>query len=792
MIARLALNNKGRRSVDSWLATLSRFRLGAIIGTQFSLRAHLFTVVLVAILPALAVVLVIGTNAALMADRVSQDRISETGRAQAGAIDQELEALDAALSFVGSTPGLEDGRPSLESASRIRMVEQETGLRVIIHRRDGTEIVDNAAPAEGEGAHPAAALNALAEARKTARATISNVFVPRPGQAPAALLVVPVVHDGAVVATVEAMISSDRLTAALRRQSHQPGGLAAVIDRTGRVAGATHDVDRLAGEIWPAEIKPTVPISEWQARFARASAFIMGHSRISPAYTPLVFAPGWHVVYREDEPAFSAVLDHAMRNSLVAALLAATVSLCLAGLFGTHLSRPLNHLTEHARTVAIGTDRVDDPIQPYSVTEFEALRLGMLRADAVLRRRGAAERMALREARTGHELLVSVVNGTAESIYVKDLDLRYVLVNRAALKSGPILRAEWQVLGRGSADLFPPIVANRIEEADRSVLATGQMTSFEQEYTPDRADGRTDDASPRQTRWLSMNIAPWQDAEGRVVGVVSVGRDITKQRGADTRMRAMQADLLRATRLSAMGAMASGLAHELNQPLAAATNYLNAGGRLLDRSQSGDVEAFQFARGAVSDAAQQMLRAGSIVRRLRDFVERGEAELQPEDVGDVLRQACDLARNDGIAAGIDLRLDVPPTTGIALIDRTQIQQVLLNLIRNAAEAIGPPEIRGIGGFEQKQGVVTVSSCTADDGGMMIDVSDNGPGLSPDIAERLFQPFVSTKPTGMGIGLAICRTIIEGHGGELTATNNTADGMRFRIALPALHPAGESA
>jgi two-component system sensor kinase FixL len=391
----------------------------------------------------------------------------------------------------------------------------------------------------------------------------------------------------------------------------------------------------------------------------------------------------------------------------------------------------------------------------------------------------------LREARTGQELLISVVNGTAESIYVKDLELRYVLVNRAALLSGTQPRAEWQVLGRGTIDLFPPVVARRIEAADRSVLATGRMTSFEQEYQPE--DGSCG------SRWVAMTIAPWQDAEGRVVGVVSVSRDITASRQAESRLRAMQADLLRATRLSAMGAMASGLAHELNQPLAAATNYLNAGSRLLERGMAGDTASFPIARGAVIGGVEQLLRAGAIVRRLRDFVERGEVELQPEDIERVLRESCDLARTDGIAAGVDLRLHITNRTGLAMIDRTQIQQVLLNLIRNAAEAICSAEPGAAVGITlgMTLGEIDVSARTDDAGDLCIEVRDTGPGLPPGIAERLFQPFVSSKRTGMGIGLSICRTIIEGHGGRLTAEPREPRGMIFRITLPALHPPGES-
>jgi two-component system sensor kinase FixL len=249
----------------------------------------------------------------------------------------------------------------------------------------------------------------------------------------------------------------------------------------------------------------------------------------------------------------------------------------------------------------------------------------------------------------------------------------------------------------------------------------------------------------------------------------------------------MQAELLRATRLSSMGAMASGLAHEVNQPLAASTNFLNAAVRLLDFARSGHRAALDTAREAAAEAAAQMLRAGAIVRRLRHFVDRGEAELQAEDVGALIREACDLARSDGSTLGVRLVTEVDAAVGHALVDRTQIQQVLLNLIRNAAEALQvAPGRKG-------EDRVVVAAGPAEDGGVEITVADNGPGLEPGVAARLFEPFVSTKREGMGIGLAICRTIVEGHGGRLSVDTpqggeSGRPGVVFRINLPqALHP-----
>lgn len=242
-----------------------------------------------------------------------------------------------------------------------------------------------------------------------------------------------------------------------------------------------------------------------------------------------------------------------------------------------------------------------------------------------------------------------------------------------------------------------------------------------------------------------------------------------ERHGTERRLAATQANLLRATRLSAMGAMASGLAHELNQPLAAASNFIAAAARLMDQ---GLATPGSPARASLDDAGAQLRRTADIVRRLAGFVERGEAELQLEDARMVAREACEVAHAEGSSGDARLELTVGPEPCMALVDRTQMQQVLLNLIRNSAEA-----------FERAaEGRISVD-CRAVGDAVEITVRDDGPGLAAEIAARLFQPFASTKPHGMGIGLTICRTIVEGHGGVLSAAAVPGGGMSFTVWLP---------
>jgi PAS domain S-box-containing protein len=743
------LNARPWRAISGFARGFSFFPPWPGLVWTHRLRTHLMSVLLLALVPFMLATLSIAFLADTAIDQSRRARIDNIAATLADAVDHEFELAQTVLTALAASPA-GDETDVAGMVSWARMASELLGARIVLRR---PPLSADAPP--DLLARPI--LAASAAVLSSGRPRVTDVMPAPQSLLPVTAVVVPVLRHGVAVATMEAILPSDRLIAALRRYHYQPGGFAVLVDTSGRIAASTRDVARLVGQLY-------VP-----------SDFDLPVSR------NLVRAPGWRVFYGDHRNAPDELQADLGALGIAAIVLSTCFAVALMALVAARLRRSLRALTDLVGDVATGSKRAEATMAPSGIVEFEELRQGMIRADAVLRRRAAAERIALREARTGHELLISVVNGTAEWIHVKDLELRYVLVNRAGLATGPEPFAEWQVLGRAASDLFPPEIARRIDAADRQVLATGRTTGFEQDYVH---------AGSGNTLWVSMTVAPWKDATGRVVGIVSVSRDITEQRSADTRLHAIQADLLRATRLSTMGAMASGLAHELNQPLAAATNYLNAGGRLLDRAAQGDGQVFPLARSAVSDAAQQLLRAGAIVRRLRDFVERGEVELQMEGAADLLREACDLAGSDGIAEGITLRHDIEPAVGMILVDRTQIQQVLLNLIRNAAEAILSVDADTQTGWGREGGEVVVCGHRDQDGNMLIDVRDNGPGLSPGIAERLFEPFVSSKQSGMGIGLAICRTIIEGHGGSLTAQPNALRGMRFRITLPALISSGE--
>ncbi|MBS0361495.1 MAG: PAS domain S-box protein [Proteobacteria bacterium] len=248
-------------------------------------------------------------------------------------------------------------------------------------------------------------------------------------------------------------------------------------------------------------------------------------------------------------------------------------------------------------------------------------------------------------------------------------------------------------------------------------------------------------------------------------------RDLTERQETQRRLQDVQGELVHMSRLTALGEMASALAHELNQPLTAAANFMKGALVLLDREPLDKPRM----RDAIGASVEQVLRGGQIIRRLREFVAKGEAERRIESLPKLLEEAGALAMVGAKESGVRLRFKIAANVDLVLADKVQVQQVALNLIRNAIEAMSDSETRNL-----------VVGALPRDGDMVeVYVSDTGHGLKPEIADQLFQPFVTTKSQGMGVGLSICRTIIEAHGGRIWAEPNPGGGTVFRFTVPAV-------
>jgi two-component system sensor kinase FixL len=248
-------------------------------------------------------------------------------------------------------------------------------------------------------------------------------------------------------------------------------------------------------------------------------------------------------------------------------------------------------------------------------------------------------------------------------------------------------------------------------------------------------------------------------------------RDLTERQLTENRLQELQTELLHVSRLTDVGQMASALAHELNQPLAAIVNYVRAARRLLRLETS---PASAKVTEAMDKAVAQAARAGEIIRHLRSFISKGDSEHRTEDLNKVVEEATALGLVGAKESGVSIRWALYRSPLPVIIDKVQIQQVIFNLVRNSIEAMAEHPLPHD---------LLVSTRLADATTAEVSVSDTGPGLAMKVQAQLFQPFITTKEKGMGLGLSICRSIIDGHGGRMWATPNADRGVTFCFTLP---------
>lgn len=244
-------------------------------------------------------------------------------------------------------------------------------------------------------------------------------------------------------------------------------------------------------------------------------------------------------------------------------------------------------------------------------------------------------------------------------------------------------------------------------------------------------------------------------------------RDLSGHQEHERRLHELQSELIHLSRLSELGQMASAMAHEINQPLAAIENYLGAGVRLGDDGKTAEAKV------AFDQAKKQVLRAGEIIRRMRAFIRKEDAGRQVEDLSKIIDEAVALSLVGLKGHRVNIKTRCHSNASAAYVDRIQIQQVLLNLIRNAIEAT----------TDREQTSIAIETEPIGDQGILICVSDTGPGLDPRVRANLFQPFITTKSHGVGIGLSICRDIVAAHGGRISASDNPGGGTVFQITIP---------
>jgi len=370
----------------------------------------------------------------------------------------------------------------------------------------------------------------------------------------------------------------------------------------------------------------------------------------------------------------------------------------------------------------------------------------------IAERRRATEALLMSQAQ-----LADTLDNSTAIISLKDLDGRYLLVNREfeRLFGG----ARRIIIGRSDEDLFSAALAERLGARDTDVLSAGVPASFEQELPV------TD--PPRSYVCVKF---PLRGADGAPYGLGMMATDITELKRLQEELRRHQEELAHVLRLHTIGEMAAALAHEINQPLCAITNYAQGA---VHRMRSGFADQDALLQ-AFEQIAVEGLRAGEILRGIRGLVRQDGEPGAPVDVntlaGEAVRVLEPQARQHGVTVRLESGGGLPPVHG----NPTQIEQVMVNLMLNGVQAVADTR-------HPRREVVVATARSGDS--IEVAVSDTGAGIEPGVATKLFSPFVTTKPTGLGLGLAISRSIVENHGGRLWATRNAVVGTTFHFSLP---------
>jgi two-component system sensor kinase FixL len=317
-----------------------------------------------------------------------------------------------------------------------------------------------------------------------------------------------------------------------------------------------------------------------------------------------------------------------------------------------------------------------------------------------------------------------------------------------------------EVIGRNVSMLMPSPYREEHDSYLQRYLDTGErrIIGIGRVVVGERKDGST----------FPMELSVGEARSGAARFFTGFVRDLTERQTTERRLQELQSELVHVSRLTAMGEMASALAHELNQPLSAIANYLKGSSRLMDAPETPKDRV----KDALEKASEQALRAGQIIRRLRDFVARGDTERRVESLPKLVQEASALALVGAKEHGVRVRFRYERGVDQVLADKVQIQQVLLNLIRNAIDAMEDSALKEL----------TISVQRGVEDFAEVVVQDTGPGVSDDVVAELFQPFVTTKATGMGVGLSISRTIIEAHGGRIWVERAASGGAEFHFTL----------
>ena len=651
-------------------------------------------------------------------------------------VEQGLDAVTATARLLAMSPslatrdlaGFRQEADELATSRHVDVVLRDPSGAQVVATRVPRGAPPPTLPPEDRQARPALAAN---------QAYVSDVYTSGMTHPFLTRLIVPAKLGSSATAeagyALEIAFTAQTVSGWVNSSGLPAGWFIAVLGRNGQVVARHPDPDRYVGRGTAADDfgAPDGFSGSWQG-------FDLDGQPLSGVYTRL--NSGWSVLVGAPDKLLAAPARTAQFW-----LAAAAVPLLLGGLVSSlllarRINTSVNRLERTAWALGEGLPFTPEPLP---VRDLAFVQDALHRAGQDIAARRLTEQALLEDVENGRDLLQAVVDGSGDLIFARDATDRIVLANQASATLFGFANGA-DAVGHQLNGTVPSAAALAIAESGGIAAVAGRV--------------------------FEVGHSALRNHAGDAIGTISIARDVSERVAADSRLQRLQSDLARAGRLSAVAAMGAGLAHELHQPLSAAANFLAVAMRRLPAAPA---DGTGPVADAMREASAQVLRTGEIVKRLRGFI--GEAEMQQVRLAPLVREAAEAAWQHAGPAEARLHLQLDDTLD-ALADTVSIQQVVSNLVRNAAEAVS-------GG-----GDVWVLLDPAEDGSALVSVMDSGSGIDPRVTERLFDVFGgSAKEGGLGVGLAICRTIVSAHGGWITAANHSEGGAAFMFTLPPRPP-----
>jgi two-component system sensor kinase FixL len=654
---------------------------------------------------------------------VAERNAISTTRALIRAVDSTLLQSQVALQVLAASPSLasddfaafhERARDALKNIAGNGIV-----LADAAHRQLMSTVVPYGEPL------PSSGVPALVETIfETGRPAISDLYFGHTSNQALVSLGVPVFREGRVVYALIMGFLPAGIAELLQQQRFPDEAIVTILDRNGTIIARTRNPDQFVGTKATSEFLAIVQDQAdgiYEAISREGITVIGGHSR-----SPIT---GWMATLSIPKSVFASELNRALLLNGTVAVLLLLIGTLLARNIGARISRSIVALTAPAMEIG-KSDRLNIPSS--DIREANELGRAISRASEMIAERSKAKEVAEAFAR-------SILDTANDGIITIDSRGAVKSFNNAAERIFGYRQDEAN--GRNVSILMPSpyreahdgYIQHYLDTGEKRIIGIGRMVMGQ------RKDGST---FPMELSVGEMQIG----AEKFFTGIV---RDMTLQQGDKKRVHDLQAELGQVSRVAVAGEMSAVMAHEINQPLAAISNYLQTLRRLIQDHSDPRVEDI------IGRCLDQAQRTTGIIKRLRDFVRRGEAELGEENLSHVMEQAASLALLGTENLNIRVRWKIEPDLPPVLVERVQIQQVVVNLIRNAVEALA----------DQPRREILVECRKQRDDFLEVRISDSGQGIPDDVKKRLFMPFMTTKAQGTGIGLRICRTILESQGGR---------------------------